>query len=79
LNRQTEGDWPYLWIAAAQRQDAGGRSHVSVAAVVARGVNTDAMMLGENDEWSLNWRYMRLEGLHTLSDTVPTRLSAVAR
>ena len=28
---------------------------------------------------SLNRRYMQLEGLQMLSDTVPTRLSAVAR
>ena len=38
-----------------------------------------AMMLEQSDEWSLNRRYMQLEGLQTLSDTVPTRLSAVAR
>jgi len=38
-----------------------------------------AMMLEQNDEWSLNRRYMQLEGLQALSDTVPTRLSAVAR
>jgi len=38
-----------------------------------------AMMLEQNDEWSLNRRYMQLEGLQSLSDTVPTRLSAVAR
>jgi len=33
-----------------------------------------AMMLEQNDEWSLNRRYMQLEGLQTVSDTVPTRL-----
>ena len=38
-----------------------------------------AMMLEQNDEWSLNRRYMQLEGLQTLCDTAPTRLSAVAR
>ena len=38
-----------------------------------------AMMLEQSDEWSLNRRYMQLEGLQALSDTVPTRLSAVAR
>src|SRR5437773_9236386 len=38
-----------------------------------------AMMLEQNDEWSLNRRYMQLEGLQTLSDTAPTRLPAVAR
>ena len=34
------------------------------------------MMLEQNEEWSLNRRYMQLEGLQTLSDTVPTRLNA---
>ncbi len=33
-----------------------------------------AMMLEQNDECSLNRRYMQLEGLQTLNDTVPTRL-----
>ncbi len=30
------------------------------------------MMLEQNDEWSLNRRYMTLEGLQSLSDTGPT-------
>ena len=38
-----------------------------------------AMMLEQNDEWSLNRRYMQLEGLQTLTDTAPTRLPAVQR
>lgn len=38
-----------------------------------------AMMMEQSDEWSLNRRYMQLEGLQTLCDTAPTRLSAVAR
>ena len=38
-----------------------------------------ATMLEQNDEWSLNRRCMQLEGLQTVSDPVPTRLSAVAR
>ena len=33
-----------------------------------------AMMVEQNDEWSLNRRHMQLEGLQTLSDTAPTRL-----
>jgi putative transposase len=37
-----------------------------------------AMMLEQNDEWSLKRRYMLLEGLQTLTDAVPTRLAAVA-
>ena len=38
-----------------------------------------AMMLEQNDEWSLNRRYMQLEGLQSLSDNPATRLPAVAR
>lgn len=37
------------------------------------------MMMEQNDEWSLNRRYVQLEGLQTLSDTLPNRLAAVAR
>lgn len=36
-----------------------------------------AMMLEQNDEWSLQRRYMQLEGLQSLCDTQPARLSAV--
>jgi len=36
-----------------------------------------AMLLEQNDEWSLNRRYMQLEGLQSLSDTAPTRVSAI--
>jgi putative transposase len=53
------------------------RGHLPNDASIPRLVG--ATMLEQNDEWSLNRRYMQLEGLQTLSDTVPTRLSAVAR
>ncbi|MBB3222108.1 hypothetical protein FHS02_002927 [Massilia umbonata] len=36
-----------------------------------------AMMLEQDDEWSLQRRYMQLEGLLSLSDNQPARLSAV--
>jgi len=36
-----------------------------------------AMMLEQNDEWSLQRRYMQLEGLQSLNDNQPARLSAV--
>jgi putative transposase len=36
-------------------------------------------MLEQNDEWSLNRRYMQLEGLQAVSDPVLTRLSAMVR
>jgi len=35
-------------------------------------------MLEQIDEWSLNLCSMQLESIRTLSDTLPTRLSAVA-
>jgi putative transposase len=38
-----------------------------------------AMLLEQNDEWCLNRRYMQLEGLQSLSDTAPTRVSAIQR
>jgi putative transposase len=38
-----------------------------------------AMLLEQSDEWSLNRRYMQLEGLQSLSDTAPTRVPAFQR
>ncbi len=38
-----------------------------------------AMLLEQSDEWTLQRRYMQLEGLHSLSDTAQPRLSAVQR
>ena len=46
---------------------------------VAIGWLVGAMLLEQNDEWSLNRRYMQLEGLQTITDTAPTRLPAVQR
>jgi putative transposase len=34
-------------------------------------------MLEQNDEWSLQRRYMQLEGLQALSENCSARLSAV--
>ena len=56
-----------------RRLRACGRRDASITRLVV------AMMLEQTDEWSLNRRYMQLDGLQTVSDTVPTRLSAVAR
>jgi putative transposase len=36
-----------------------------------------AMMIEQNDEWSLQRRYMQLEGLQSLCDSQPAKLSAV--
>jgi putative transposase len=36
-----------------------------------------ALLLEQNDEWQLQRRYMQLEGLQTVSDKSPRRISAV--
>ena len=36
-----------------------------------------ALLLEQGDEWSLQRRYMQLEGLHALADNQTARLSAV--
>ena len=41
LNRPLEGDWPYLWIDATYLKVRRGGRIVSVAAIIAIGVNTD--------------------------------------
>jgi putative transposase len=38
-----------------------------------------ALLLEQSDEWTLQRRYMQLEGLQSLSDTAQPRLSAVTR
>ena len=38
-----------------------------------------AMLLEQSDEWSLNRRYMQLEAPQSLTDTAPTRMSAIQR
>ena len=42
LNRPLEGDWPYLWINATYLKVRRGGRIVSVAVIIAIGVNTDA-------------------------------------
>ena len=41
LSRAIEGDWPYLWIDATYVKPRGAGRIVSVAVIVAVGVNTD--------------------------------------
>jgi putative transposase len=36
------------------------------------------LLLEQNDEWSLNRRYMQLEGLQSLTENAPTRMSAIS-
>jgi putative transposase len=37
----------------------------------------DALLLEQNDDWQLQRRYLQPEGLQTLGDNQPARLSAV--
>ncbi len=85
--------WPYLWIDATYVKTREAGRIVSVAVIVAVGVNTDGqrevlgLKVGASEAepfWtefllSLNRRYMQLEGLQIINGTVPIRLSAVAR
>jgi putative transposase len=57
-------------------RSSNGRSIDSNAEMSRR---VGAMMMEQSDEWSLNRRYMQLEGRQTLGDTPSTWLSAVAR
>jgi transposase-like protein len=41
LSRPIEGDWPYLWIDATYLKVRRGGRIVSVAVIIAVGVNTD--------------------------------------
>ncbi len=64
-----------------ERLNAEGKRRTDVvgifpnAAAVTRLVG--ALLLVQNDEWSLQRRYMQLEGLKSLSNNQPARLSAV--
>jgi len=66
-----------------ERLNAEVKRHTNVVGIFPNDASitrlVGAMMLEQNDEWSLNRRYMKLEGLQTRTDIVPTRLSAVAR
>jgi hypothetical protein len=50
LNRQIEGDWPYLWIDATYVKTREAGRIVSVAVIVAVGVNTDGPARGARAE-----------------------------
>ena len=58
LSRPIEGDWPYLWIDATYLKVRRGGRIVSVAVIIAVGVNTDGWreVLGARS-WA--WRLAR--------------------
>ncbi len=41
LDRPIEGDWPYLWVDGTYLKVRRGGRIISVAAIIAVGVNTD--------------------------------------
>ena len=64
-------------VARAVEPSSDSRKISTTAFAVTRLVG--AMLLEQSDEWTLQRRYMQLEGLQSLSDTAPSRLPAVAR
>ncbi|MGV8989235.1 MAG: phage terminase small subunit P27 family [Cypionkella sp.] len=77
LDRPIEGDWPYLWIDATYLKVRRGGRIVSVAVIVAMGVNTDAGSVPDcpdhlSDEAKAEWhriaKSLNLIGLLTQVD-----------
>jgi putative transposase len=76
--------WPQIYSTnPLERLNAEIKRRTNVVGIFPNGASitrlVGAMMLEQNDERRLNRRYLQLEGLQTLCDTVPTRLPAVAR
>jgi transposase-like protein len=73
LNRPLEGDWPYLWLDATSVKVRRAGRMVSVAAIIAVGVNDDGrreglgMTFGASEAetvWSEFLRSLARRGLH---------------
>jgi len=73
LNRPIEGDWPYLWIDATYVKTREAGRIVSVAVIVAVGVNTDGqrevlgLKVGASEAepfWTEFLRSLNRRGLH---------------
>ncbi len=73
LNRPIEGDWPYRWIDATYVKVRSSGRIVSIAVIIAVGVNTDGtrevlgMTVGPSEAepfWSDFLRSLRHRGLH---------------
>src|ERR1700712_3560446 len=82
LNRTLEGDWPYLWIDATYVKTREAGRIVSVAVIVAVGVNTDGqcevlgLKVGASEAepfWTEFLRSLHRRGLrgvkHVISDS----------
>ena len=65
FQRPIEGDWPYLWIDATYLKVREAGRIVSVAAIIAIGVNTDGrrevlgMQVGASEQLP-SWRTLRM-------------------
>ncbi|NNM92075.1 MAG: IS256 family transposase [Candidatus Eremiobacteraeota bacterium] len=92
LNRPIEGDWPYLWIDATYVKVRSSGRIVSVAVIIAVGVNTDGtrevlgMAVGPSEAepfWSDFLRSLRHRGLRgtrlVISDSHVGLKAAIAK
>jgi len=83
LQRFPRARWSQYSTNPLERLNAEIKRRTNVVGIFLNAASTTrlvgAMMLEQNDEWSLNRRSLQLEALQSLSETVPARLSAVAR
>ena len=80
LNRQIEGDWPYLWIDATYVKTREAGRIVSVAVIVAVGVNTEGqrevlgIKVGASEAQPLWTTFLRSLNRRGLRGVKPDRL-----
>jgi hypothetical protein len=91
LNRPLEGDWPYLWIDATYIKVRQNNHIVSVAAIIAVGVNSDGrrevlgLDIGASEAepfWPTHGAYAAPPGPRSPFDpaqTDPTRVAPLSR
>lgn len=89
LDRPIEGEWPYLWIDATYLKVRRGGRIVSVAVIIAVGVNTDGRreVLGmeintqpvASDKSSFRCPCQRSRSFSALRLSLPLRLKAFLR
>ena len=87
LNRPLEGDWPYLWIDATYLKVRRGGRIVSIAVIIAIGVNTDGrrevlgLEIGTSEAEPIWTEFLRkltrrgLRGVKLVISGMPTKAS----